>query len=78
MQTFKKLDNKQVQAYNQLTDKLSLKQYETLRRLAKSSMIIIRLQAIASGRVTKNQDLINQAWTILRETKQHLTLVEAA
>lgn len=78
MQTFKKLDNKQVQAYNQLTDKLSLKQYETLRRLARSSMIIIRLQVIASGRVTKNQDLINQAWTILRETKQHLTLVEAA
>lgn len=76
--TFKKLDNNQVQKYNAITDKLSLKQYEALRRLAKSSMIIIRLQVIASGRVTKNQSIIDLAFDLLRETKQHLNLVEAA
>lgn len=76
--TAKKLTNEQVARYNAITDALSLKQYEDLRRLSKTALIVARLHVLASGRVTKNKDLISQALSILTETKQHLILLGAA
>lgn len=77
-QTAKRLTNEQVNKYKALTEKLSSKQYQDLRRLSKTALIVQRLHVIASGKVTANKSLIKQALYILVETKQHLILVEAA